>query len=43
MSVGETQRNQTLNQLKNIVNDSLQNIPVNVYLFGSWARKEENV
>lgn len=35
MSVGETQRNQTLNQLKNI--------PVNVYLFGSWARKEENV
>ncbi|WP_167751448.1 nucleotidyltransferase family protein [Lentibacillus salicampi] len=28
-------------QLKNIVLQSLHDVPVNVYLFGSWARYEE--
>ena len=28
--------------LKNIVVTCLQEVNVNVYLFGSWARKEEN-
>lgn len=41
MSVEKSWRDQTLNQLKNIVNTTLQTIPVNVYLFGSWARHEE--
>lgn len=36
-----SQRDQTLMQLKNIINQSLSDIPVNVYLFGSGARKEE--
>lgn len=34
-------RERTLATLKNIVLQSLQGIPVNVYLFGSWARHEE--
>ncbi|GGJ90364.1 hypothetical protein GCM10007063_11200 [Lentibacillus kapialis] len=34
-------REQTLTTLKHIVLQSLQDVPVNVYLFGSWARCEE--
>jgi predicted nucleotidyltransferase len=37
----QSQRDQMLNILKNIIIDTLCDVPVNVYLFGSWARKEE--
>jgi len=35
------QREQTLTQLRNIINGVVKGVPVNVYLFGSWARKQE--
>lgn len=41
MGFENSRREQTLMKLKNIVLQSLQDVPVNVYLFGSWARKEE--
>ena len=34
-------RGQILNELKNIINQTLCNEDVKVYLFGSWARNEE--
>ncbi|WP_203248915.1 nucleotidyltransferase family protein [Sporosarcina beigongshangi] len=34
-------RGQILNELKNIINQTLFNEDVKVYLFGSWARNEE--
>jgi predicted nucleotidyltransferase len=34
-------RNKVLNQLKQIIDDTLMDCEINVYLFGSWARKEE--
>lgn len=34
-------REKTLTQLKNIIDQTVHDIPVNVYLFGSWARNQE--
>jgi hypothetical protein len=34
-------REDILNYLKKIIAETLQDQPVEVYLFGSWARKEE--
>lgn len=34
-------RNQILLQLRNIIDNALEDIPSEVYLFGSWARNEE--
>jgi uncharacterized protein len=36
-----TQREQILIQLKDMIIETLSDVPVNVYLFGSWARNEE--
>lgn len=36
-----SQRDQTLMCLKSIILKTLNDISVNVFLFGSWARKEE--
>ncbi|WP_221568699.1 nucleotidyltransferase family protein [Alkalihalobacillus sp. TS-13] len=35
------ERKQILDQLKNLLIDSLHDENVRIYLFGSWARKEE--
>lgn len=35
------EREKILSLLKSIVEESLEDLPVNIYLFGSWARKEE--
>lgn len=34
-------RDLILLELKQIVLETLKDVPVNIYLFGSWARKEE--
>ncbi|WP_145523927.1 nucleotidyltransferase family protein [Virgibacillus sp. SK37] len=34
-------RDQILLQLKQIVLETLKDVPVSIYLFGSWARNEE--
>ena len=36
-----SRREQTLLQLKNIVLQTMNDVQVNIYLFGSWARNEE--
>lgn len=41
MSSNRSQREQTLTLLKNILIRTLKDVPVNIYLFGSWARNEE--
>ncbi|RYG74452.1 nucleotidyltransferase domain-containing protein [Lentibacillus lipolyticus] len=41
MGFANIPRERTLIKLKNIILQSLQGDSVNVYLFGSWARREE--
>ncbi|WP_158701694.1 nucleotidyltransferase family protein [Lentibacillus sp. Marseille-P4043] len=41
MSFYQQSRDQILLHLKNIIDTTLKDIPADVYLFGSWARKEE--
>ena len=41
MNPNISKRDQILLQLRQIVLETLKNIPVSIYLFGSWARNEE--
>lgn len=41
MKSEDSQRDQMLMLLKSVIMETLGNLPVNVYLFGSWARGEE--
>ncbi|WP_449355549.1 type VII toxin-antitoxin system MntA family adenylyltransferase antitoxin [Virgibacillus natechei] len=41
MKFQSQKREETLLQLKNILIKTLEQVPANIYLFGSWARNEE--